>query len=491
MTKKKFYITTPIYYVNDRTHLGHAYTTIAADVLARYHRLKGERVFFLTGTDEHGGKIEQAAKKFKKTPKQLCDENAAKFKKVWENLNISYDNFIRTTDPFHETAVKKALEILYKKGLIYKGAYRGLYCLGCEQYKTESDLIDGKCPDHKKEPEVMEEKSYLFRLSKFENELEERIKKDEFLIRPEDKKKEVLEFLRKGLKDISISREKVKWGIPLPFSPNLTSYVWIDAFLNYLTGIGWEGDPENLPEFWPADVHLMAKDIARVHATIWPAILLGLGIPLPKKLFVHGYFTIDGQKMSKSLGNVIWPEELIEKFGVDGARYLLLSVCPFGNDGDISWKKLEEKYNADLAKGIGNLVSRVIAIGEKLGFKSETLDIKRVHEGFKAKIDNTWEKYHKSLEEFKFNTALISVWELISFCDRYIEKEKVWEENKEQKICILCLLYTISEITKMLEPFMPETSEKILCQAGLESDEKKCVFTIKKGKPLFPRLNFR
>jgi len=269
----------------------------------------------------------------------------------------------------------------------------------------------------------------------------------------------------------------------------MSAYVWIDAFLNYLTGIGWNGDPEKIPEFWPPDVQLMAKDIIRVHATIWPAILLGLGISLPKQLFVHGYFTLEGQKMSKSLGNVIWPEELIEKFGVDGTRYLLLSVCPFGNDGDISWKKLEEKYNADLAKGIGNLLSRVITIGEKLGFKSETLDIKHIHKEFKTKIDSTWEKYNKALKEFKFNRALISVWELISFCDQYIEKRKLWEESKEQKICILCLLYTISEITKMLEPFLPETSEEILCQLGLESDEKKCLFKVEKGKPLFPRLN--
>ena len=487
---RKFYITTPIYYVNDRTHLGHAYTTIAADVLARYHRLRGERVFFLTGTDEHGGKIEQAAKKFKKTPKQLCDENAAKFKEIWQKLNISYDNFIRTTDPFHETAVKKVLEILYKKGLIYKGVYKGLYCLGCEQYKTESDLVDGKCPDHKTEPEVMEEESYLFKLSEFQNDLEEKIKKDEFIIRPEEKKKEVLKFLKGGLKDISISRKKVKWGIALPFNPNMSSYVWIDAFLNYLTGIGWEGEPEKIPEFWSPDVQLMAKDIIRVHATIWPAILLGLGISLPKQLFVHGYFTIEGQKMSKSLGNVIWPEELIEKFGVDGTRYLLLSVCPFGNDGDISWKKLEEKYNADLAKGIGNLVARVLTLAEKSGFKLESLRIKQIQDSeFQIQIDKTWKKYHKALEKFKFNKALISIWELISFCDQYIEKKKVWEESKEQKICILCLLYTISEIAKMLEPFLPETSNKILCQLGIELDEKKCVFAVKKTESLFPRSN--
>ncbi len=489
MPEKKFYVTTPIYYVNDKTHLGHAYTTIAADVLARYHRQKGEKVFFLTGTDEHGGKIEQVAKKLNKEPKQLCDENAEKFKDAWEKLNISYDNFIRTTDPDHIRVIERALEVLYKKGLIYKGVYKGLYCLGCEQYKTESDLVDGKCPDHKTKPEILEEESYLFRLSKFEKELEEKIRNDELLIRPEDKKKEVLEFLKGGLRDISISRKKVKWGIPLPFAPHLTTYVWIDAFLNYLTGIGWEGDPDKIPEFWPANVQLMAKDILRVHATIWPAILLGLGIPLPKQLFVHGYFTIEGQKMSKSLGNVIWPEELIERFGVDGARYLLLSICPFGRDGDISWDKLREKYNADLAKGLGNLLARLTSIAEKSGFKKEILKIAEIQNTeFREEIDNAWEKYHKALNILRFDEALASVWDLIGFCDQYIEAKRVWKKTDIQRICVLCLLFTISEIAKMLKPFMPKTSDEILCQLGIESDGKECIFLVEKGKALFPRI---
>jgi methionyl-tRNA synthetase len=487
MKKKKFFITTPIYYVNDRTHLGHAYTTIAVDVLARYHRLKGEKVFFLTGTDEHGGKIEKAAEKFSKTPRQLCDENVEKFKQAWKKLNISYDNFIRTSDSHHKEAVKKALDFLYKKGLIYKGKYRGLYCLGCEQYKTESDLVDGKCPDHQKEPEIMEEESYLFKLSEFNKEIRDKIKKGEFLIRPEDKREEILNFLKKGLNNISISREKVKWGIPLPFSPNLTSYVWIDAFLNYLTGIGWQGDSDNIPEFWPPDVQLMAKDIARVHGTIWPALLLGLEISLPKQLFVHGYFTIDGQKMSKSLGNVIWPEQLIEKFGVDGTRYLLLSACPFGNDGDISWKKLEEKYNADLAKGIGNLLSRLITTASKLGSKSIKFD--ELHNNkFYTNVVNAREKYKKALNEFKFNEALISIWELISSCDQLIEKERIWEDTEKKEVCVGCLVNAISEIAEMIEPFMPETSEKILCQLGIKSGEKECVFNPERGESLFPRI---
>jgi len=475
MPKEKFYITTPIYYVNDRMHLGHAYTTVAADVLARYHRLKGEKVFFLTGTDEHGGKIEETAKELKKSPQQLCDENSQNFKEGWEKLNISYDNFIRTTDASHKKAVTKAIEILHKKGLIYKGIYKGLYCLGCEQYKTKSDLVAGKCPEHKTVPEVMEEESYLFKLFEFEKELKKKIKDDELKIRPQERKREVLEFLKRGLRTISVSREKVKWGIPLPFDKKLTAYVWIDALLNYLTGIGWDGDPEKLPEFWPPNVQLMAKDIIRVHATIWPAILLGLGISLPKQLFVHGYFTIEGQKMSKSLGNVIWPEQLIEKFGADATRYLLLSLCPFGRDGDISWKKLEEKYNADLAKGLGNLVSRVISLSDKLGVQQAAVP-NNVGMAF-GDSSSAKKRYQKALGNFQFNEALIAIWEIIGNFDRYIEREKPWEGGKRAKQVIVNSLYGLKEIAVLLKPFLPQTSEKILKQ-----------IETRKSEPLFSRL---
>ena len=470
--KKKFYVTTPIYYVNDRPHLGHSYTTIAADVLARYFRLQGERVFFLTGTDEHGAKIEKAAQKADKTPKQLCDQNSKIFRKTWENLNISYDNFIRTTDADHIKTVQKVLQILYDKKFIYKGIYEGFYCVGCEQYKTKTDLINGKCPEHQIKPEIIREENYLFKLSQFEDILRKKIKSDEFEIIPKERKNEVLGFLKRGLQDISISRQKVKWGIPLPFDKKHTAYVWVDAFLNYLTGLGWKGDIKNLPEFWPPNIHLMSKDILRVHATIWPALLLALDMPLPRKLFIHGYFTINGQKMSKSLGNVIWPEELIEKFGVDATRYLLLSSCSFGKDGDISWQKLIERYNSDLASGIGNLVSRVITMSVKSNPKSQIPNSK-----FKKEINKTRREYKKALEEFKFNKVLEEIWKLISFCDRYIEKERPWEKSKNQEQTIKNLLFALMNIAEMLEPFLPETSESILKQ-----------IKAKKSKPLFPRI---
>ncbi|HDL75027.1 MAG TPA: methionine--tRNA ligase [bacterium] len=465
---KKFYITTPIYYVNARPHIGHAYTSIAADVLARYHKIINDKVFFLTGTDEHGAKIEQAAQKKNKSVKEFCDENAENFKKTAKALNVNYDKFIRTTDKEHEEAVKKALNVLYEKGFIYKGEYEGLYCVDCEQYKSKNDLVNGKCADHQKEPELMKEESYFFKLSSFENEIKEKIESDEFEIKPEERKNEVLSFLKGGLQDISISRKNVKWGISLPFDNKFTAYVWVDAFLNYLTGIKWNGEPKKVLEFWPPSVQLMSKDILRVHATIWPAMLLALEISLPKKLFIHGYFTIDGQKMSKSLGNVIWPEDLIEKFGVDATRYLLLSACVFGKDGDISLDKLKEKYNADLAGGIGNLVSRVRAMAEK----KQILSHEQIsNSNLQIELDKTWKIWKDSLDEFKFNECLNSIWKLISFCDKYIEKERPWERpDKEQTIIISDLLLVINNIAQLLKPFLPETSEKIL------SKEKKILF---------------
>jgi len=481
--KRKFYITTPIYYVNDRPHIGHAYTTLAADILARYHRLNKERVFFLTGTDEHGGKIEKRAKYLKKNPKELCDENSSVFKKSWKELNLSFDNFIRTTDSNHIKAVQKTLDILYKKKFIKKGVYRGLYCSGCEQYKLRSDLVNGKCPEHKTKPQLIKEESYLFRLSFFKKELEKRIKNDDLKIRPKDKVNEVLEFLKHGLNDISISRQRVKWGIPLPFDKRFTLYVWIDAFLNYLTGLGWQGDPKKIPDFWPPDIQLMSKDILRVHATIWPALLLALDIPLPRQLSIHGYFTVDNQKMSKSLDNIIFPKDMINRFGVDATRYLIISATPFGRDGDVSWKKFEEKYSSDLAKGLGNLFARVVTLADKFRIKRinpKTGDLK-----VKKEVQKAREAYKMSLDNIRFGMALNQIWNLISFCDKYIEKERPWENQKSKRNKFLAgerknqsvisdLLFILKNIAKMLQPFIPETSEKIL--------------KFKKIKPLFPKL---
>ena len=484
---KRFFITTPIYYVNAQPHLGHSYTTIAADVLARYHRLQNKKVFFLTGTDEHGAKIEKVAQEANKSPQQLCNENSKLFKKAWQNLNISYDNFIRTTNSNHIKSVQRVLQILYDKKLVYKGTYKGLYCLGCEQYKTKSDLINGKCPDHQIKPEIIKEENYLFRLSQFENLLRKKIMSNEFEIKPEERKREVLGFLKKGLQDISISRQKIKWGIPLPFDKKHTTFVWVDAFLNYLTGLGWNGNPKNLPKFWSPDLQLMAKDVLRVHATIWPALLLALNIPLPKKLFIHGYFTIDGQKMSKSLGNVIRPEELVEKFGADAARYLLLSACSFGKDGDISWEKLFGKYNTDLASGLGNLVARIITMAIKTKNREPRIKIKDQNLEIKKVIQNSRQNYMKFLDSCKFDKALREIWKLISFCDRYIEKKRPWEKSKNRLSVINDLLIILTNITQILQPFLPETSEKIFKQLGVRLNNQEWCFKVRKNKILFPR----
>ena len=484
--KEKFYITTPIYYANDQPHLGHAYTTIAADSLVRYHKyFKKQKSFLLTGVDEHGVKIEKAARRKNKSPQYLCDEISDVFEKTWKGLNISYGNFVRTTNPGHIKAVQKALQVLYDRGFIYKGVYKGLYCSGCEQYKKESDLIGGKCPDHDIEPELMEEESYVFKLSEFEDQLRKKIKSDEFEIKPKERKNEVLAFLEQGLQDISISRKKVKWGIPLPFDKDFTTYVWIDALLNYLTGIGWEGDPKSLPDdFWPVDLQLMSKDILRVHATIWPALLLALGISLPKKLFIHGYFTINGRKMSKSLGNVIWPKEMVEKFGVDATRYLLLSSTPFGRDGDISWDKLTEKYNADLANGVGNTVNRVLVMIDKY-FDGMIPSQEDNSNSSNEKLRNYfWKECYDpwlvNIEKLRFDQCLRCTVNIFKKIDEDIEEFKPWQQAKEGKINqaeAQSKFYTWLESIRLSSwltlPFMPEIAESILNQLGLDFEEEK------------------
>jgi len=490
---KKFYITTPIYYTNNPPHVGSAYTTIAVDVLARYYRQKGKKVFFLTGTDEHGEKNAQAAKKANKSPQEFVDEIAKSFKETWRALDISNDDFIRTTEPRHIKGAQKFLSALKKSGKIYQGKYEGLYCIGCEKFITKKELADGKCPDHQKAPKKVSETNYFFKLSDFLDRVKKLISHDKIKIEPLERKNEVLALLKQGLEDFSISRQKVKWGIPLPFDKKQISYVWVEALVNYITAIGYGSNQKKFNQLWPADLHLIGKDILKFHALYWPALLLAVGLKPPRKIFVHGFLTADGQKMSKTLGNVIDPIYLADKYGVDALRYFLLREIPFGQDGDFSIKRLEERYNADLANGLGNLVSRVLTLSEKAGNfpviaseRKRAKQSRRKNELIKG-VKSTQKKYKKALEKIKFHEALEVIWRLISACDEFIEKNKPWTliseqrtANSEQKLkeILLSLLLSLKEIAVLLRPFMPATSEKILSQIKLN----------KKTEVLFPRL---
>lgn len=474
MSVNKFYVTTPIYYINDIPHLGHAYTTIAADILARYYRKKygNDKVFFMTGTDEHGAKIQESAEKKGQTPKKFADEVVAKYKDTWENLNISNNYFVRTTDINHEKAVQWVVQKLYDQGDIYKGVYRALYCVGCEQYKTKSELIDENiCPDHNRPCEIHEEEAYMFKLSKFSHDIEKRIMNDDIKVRPETRKNEILSFLKnEGLDDVAVSRkkEKVSWGITLPFDPDHTTYVWVDAFLNYLTGLGWPKETDKIDLFWPADIQLMAKDIMRVHATIWQAMLIALGLATSKELFIHGYFTVNGKKMSKSLGNSLEPNELAEKYGADAVRYSILREFPFGQDGDISEEKIAKRYKTDLGNELGNLLQRTISMINKYEVEVAKKETKSI-------------EINQDVENLSFESALIKIWEVVKAANQHIEATAPWilaKTDRKQLTEVLEKVYNdLYRIAEALESFIPETAMKINKQ--LEG---------KKAEPLFPRL---
>jgi len=472
--KKKFYVTTPIYYTNAPPHIGSAYTTIAADILARFHRLKGENVFFLTGTDEHGKKIQKTAEEKCKKPQEFVDRIVEKFKDLWAKLNISNNNFLRTTDPKHEKEVKNILEELYNKKLIYKGYYEAYYCVGCEQYLTENDLVNGLCPLHKKSPEIKKEEAYLFKLSAFQKELLDLIENDKLHILPKKKKAEILSFIKAGLKDISISRKKseVYWGIELPFDKNHTVFVWVDAFWNYLTGLE---DKKTFNKFWPPDVQLMANDILRVHSTIWPALLLALEIKLPKTLFVHGYFTLDGQKISKSLGNIIDPFYLIDKYGTDSLRYFFIRNIPFGQDGDFSEKLLIERTNNELVANIGNFIHRTLTFlwtnfdGTVPVYKKEKCS--PLDKKFDDYIENMAENVGKNLEKNKIDEGLREIIAFSSYCNAYFQGKEPWKTKDRN--CLYLSFKAVKTLAVLLEPFIPESSEKLWKQLNLKGDVHK------------------
>jgi len=474
---KKFYITTAVPYVNAAPHIGFVLEIVQADVLARYYRQENKDVFFLAGTDENSLKNFQAAQKEGIATQELVDRNSKIFKNLSPALNLSFDDFIRTTEARHIKGAQKLWQAAQKD--IYKKKYRGLYCVGCEMFLKESELENGLCPEHKSKPEVIKEENYFFKLSNYQKQLEKIIELGEVEVVPESRKNETLSFIKSGLEDFSISRLAERgdgWGIEVPDDSSQRIYVWFDALINYITALGYgSNNLEKYKKYWPADLHCIGKGILRFHAVYWPAMLLSAGLPLPKKIFVHGYLTIDGQKISKSLGNVIDPFELVKKYGADAVRYFLLREFSSTEDGDFSIKRLEERYNADLANGLGNLASRVLALSENITPEEKTKG------ELVSKIKLTKKNYQEALKEIKFNEALEAIWGLISDCDGFIEKNKPWELDKASdkfRNVVSELLTIIKEIALLLEPFIPETSEKILEQ----------IKENKKAEALFPRL---
>ena len=471
--KEKYYITTPIYYPSANFHIGHCYTTIIADSIARYQRLKEKDVFFLTGTDEHGQKIENKAKEKGVTPKEYVDEIVENAKDLWKSLGISYDKFIRTTDEYHEKAVQKIFDQLYEQGDIYLDKYKGLYCTPCESFWTETQLVDGKCPDCGREVSLVEEESYFFRLSKYQKRIEELYKTNPEFIKPESRKNEMINnFLKPGLEDLCVSRTTFSWGIPVSFNPKHVIYVWIDALTNYITALGYLSDDDSLfKKYWPADLHLVGKEIVRFHAIIWPALLMALDLPLPKQVFGHGWLKIDGGKISKSLGNYKDPREYIDKYGVDAVRYYALREVSFGSDGNFSEEALIARTNADLANTLGNLLNRTIAMTNKYfdGVISNSKVNEEIDTELINKASNLKSVVDKNMEKLYISDALEEIFNFLRECNKYIDDTTPWVLAKEEKLERLqTVLYNLLESIRissvLLTPFMPTTTEKIFKQ---------------------------
>jgi len=489
MNKKVFFISTAIDYPSEKPHLGHCLEKIQADVIARYKRLQGFDVHFSIGTDEHGLKIQRYAQKAGKKPQEFVDEMSGYFKDLWEKLNISNDDFVRTTEKRHIKVVQEIIKKIYKKGDIYKGKYKGLYCVDCESYYMPKDLIDGKCPIHHKLPELIEEEGYFFRMNKYQEALIRYIEENKNFIIPDSKRNEILNRLKEPLQDLSISRTAVKWGIPLPIDEKFTLFVWIDALINYLTTIDYPG--KKFKKFWPADVHVIGKDIVWHHSVIWASLLLSLGLPLPKTIFVHGFITVNGEKMSKSLGNIINPVGLVEKYGRETIRYFFIREFSSFEDGNFSEERIKERYNSDLAQGIGNLLSRILALGEQY---QTSLILKK--NGLQKLIDETEKIYHQKMQEFRLNEALARVWDLVNALDKFITEEKPWAslKNDQEKFekDMATLIISLGKVALSIAPVMPETSEKLLEALQLknlaETNWQNLKVQLKSQEPLFPKL---